>query len=90
MTLRKKAETTITKSQKYNEIIYDKKRKEAIKCEVDDLVMIKNYDVTPGISHKLIPKFKGPYRILNILKTNRYVVGDIEDFQASQKSYQST
>lgn len=87
--LREKAKTKIEKSQEYSKNVYNKKHIEARKYEINDLVMIKNFDVTPGISHKLIPKFKGPYRIIKTLKSDRYVVGDIEGFQAFQKPYQA-
>lgn len=48
--LRKKAETTIEKTQEYSKIIYDKKRIKATKYKIDDLVMIRNFDVTSGVS----------------------------------------
>lgn len=51
------------------------------------LVLVRNFDSTPGVSKKLIPKFKGPYKITKCLKNNRYVIADGEDFQNAQKPY---
>ena len=49
--------------------------------------MIRNFDSTPGVSKKLIPQFKGPYKIIERLENDRYVLGDIEGFQISQRPY---
>lgn len=51
--------------------------------------MIRNIDVTPGVNKKLIPKYKGPYRVSKVLNKNRYMVRDVPNFQASNKPYNS-
>lgn len=50
--------------------------------------MITNVDVTIGRNKKLIPKFRGPYVVKKVLSHDRYVVGDIEGFQISQRPYE--
>ena len=87
-TLREKASKEIKNSQQYNERYYDKKRKPPLKYKVGDLVALKNFDSTPGVAHKLTPRFKGSYEIIKELRNNRYVVADIKGFQLSQQSYQ--
>jgi len=86
--IRKKATDKIQKFQNYNKNYYDKKRKTPHKYEIGDYVMLRNFDTTIGTSKKLIPRFKGPYKIIKELRNNRYVVADIEGHQASQRPYQ--
>lgn len=69
---------------KRNENYVNKKRKSPYNYETDDLVMIRNFDSGPG---KLAPVYKGPYRILKKLRHDRFVVGDVDGFQLSQKPY---
>ncbi|XP_076301534.1 uncharacterized protein LOC143219409 [Lasioglossum baleicum] len=57
---------------------------------VGDKVFIKNYDCTPGVSTKMIPRFKGPYEIDRVLRNDRYVIKDVEGFQLSQIPYRGT
>lgn len=52
-----------------------------------DLVMIKNYESTPGTSKKLIPQFRGPYGVKRKLPNDRYLVSDPPGFQNTQKLY---
>jgi len=49
--------------------------------------MIKNFDSHVGVSKKLIPKFKGPYRVTKVLRNDRYVLEDVEGFQQSRLPY---
>lgn len=86
--IREKATENIIKSQDYNKNKYDSKRKPAKTYKIDDYVMIKNYVSTPGVSKKLLPKRKGPYKILKVLPNNRYVIGDIGEYQVTQIPYQ--
>ena len=69
------------KAQNYNRKYFDKSRKEAYKYKEDYYVMVKNFESTPGVSKKLIPKYKGPYRVIKVLRNDRYVLGDVENFQ---------
>lgn len=52
--------------------------------------MVKNFDSTPGVSQKLIPRFKGPYQVERVLRNNRYVLKDVEGFQLTQTPYRGT
>lgn len=55
---------------------YDKKHKKPTLYREGDLVMIRNFVNQPGISRKLLPKFKGSYRVHKVLFKNRYVITD--------------
>lgn len=81
---RANAVNKIEKAQKYNEAYVNQKRKVARQYQIGNLVMIKNFVAEPG---KLSPAYKGPYEIKQILANDRYVVGDIECFQRSQRPY---
>ena len=80
----------IKKSQEYNKAYFDKKHKEPRKYQIGDYVMIKNFDTTVGVSKKLIPRYKGPYEVVKVLRNDRYVLQDIENFQVTQKAYVGT
>lgn len=86
--IRSKAKTMIERALKYNKNYVDQRRKEPYKYAEGDYVMIKNFESTPGSSHKLIPQFRGPYKVVKELRNNRYVVADVEGFQLTQKPYQ--
>ena len=86
--LRAKAAERIIKSQESNIIQYNSKRKEPTTYKENDYVMIKNVDVTVGQNKKLIPKFRGPYVVRKVLDQDRYIVGDIEGFQLTQRPYE--
>ncbi|KAK2574825.1 hypothetical protein KPH14_013017, partial [Odynerus spinipes] len=61
--MRERASDRILRSQTYNKEYADKKRKGATEYSIGDLVSIKNFDNTRGVSQKLIPVFKGPYKV---------------------------
>jgi len=88
--MRTEAAEKIYKSQINQKKNYDKKRKSPRKYNKGELVMIKNFDNTPGISKKLIPRFRGPYEITKVLKNNRYVIVDPDGCQNTQKPYLGT
>lgn len=57
---------------------------------IGDLVMIRNFENTPGISKKIIPQYRGPYEISKILKNNRYIISDPPGVQNTQRPYNGT
>lgn len=73
--------------QSYNNAYVNSKRRVANQYEEGDYVLIKNFDSTVGVSRKLIPKFKGPYKISKVLRNDRYVLEDVEGFQQSRIPY---
>lgn len=87
--LRQTISENIEKVQKENELSYNKTRKPISNYKVGDYVLIKNVDVTPGFNKKLIPKFKGPYEIREVLNQDRFVVGDIEGHQMSSIPFET-
>ena len=62
----------------------NKKRKDGHKYQLDDYVMLRNFYLTRGVSLKLIPRFKGPFEVVKVLRNDQYVVADVEDFQGDQ------
>lgn len=89
-TIREQVKQRIQKSQQQQKSIYDAKRKTPRQYKCGDLVMIRNFESTPGISKKLIPQFRGPYEISKVLRNDRYIVSDPAGFQNSQKLYVGT
>jgi hypothetical protein len=73
--------------QEYNKRKYDEHHKKCTKYAVGDLVLIKSLHSKPGVNQKLVPKFKGPYRIKAVLNKNRYVVTDIPGYNLSSKPF---
>ncbi|KYN30261.1 Pro-Pol polyprotein [Trachymyrmex cornetzi] len=88
--IRNSAAEKIEEHQKYSKNYFDKKRKTPHEYRVGDYVMIRNFENTPGVSKKLIPPFKGPYKIIKKLRNDRYVVADVEGHQMTQRPYSGT
>lgn len=86
-TIRAKAADKIEKMQEYNRVYTNKKRKKPNEYEEGDLVMVRNFESTPGVSQKLIPAFRGPYQVMKRFRNDRYLVADIDGFQVTQKPY---
>lgn len=77
----------LRRSQKYNKEYADSKRRATYDYSVGDLVSIRNFDNTSGASRKLIPVFKGTYKITEKLGNDRYVVTDVDGFQNTLRPY---
>lgn len=88
--IRDKAAERIAKTQEENQATYNSVHKSPHKYNIDDLVMVANYDSTPGINKKLLPKYRGPYRIASVLPNDRYIVTDVENWQVTQRPYKGT
>lgn len=50
-------------------------------------MVIKNTDTTVGTNKKLVPKYRGPYKISRVFLNDRYEVVDIENCQLTQIPY---
>lgn len=85
--IREKATEKTEKARINNEQYANKKRKAAREYTEDDLVVIKNFETTGG---KLVPSYRGPYRVIKKLRNDRYVIADVEGHQISQRPYQGT
>jgi len=59
-------------------IFTDKRRKRPHQYKKDDYVGIRNFDSSPGAPKKFIPAFKGPYKITEVLKNDRYIIKDVK------------
>lgn len=81
---RSNAVSKIMQSNEYNTNYYNKRHKTPTKFELGDYVVIKNFDVTPGLNKKLLPKYRGPYVVKAVLDNNRYVIKDPEGNQLTQ------
>jgi len=77
----------IKKTREYNEEYVNKKCKAARDYSEGDLVMIQNFETTGG---RLVPAYRGPYRIIRKLRNDRCIVADVEGCQVSQRPYQGT
>jgi len=88
-TVHDQAAARVCLSQQRQKRDYDRRHKAPRKYEEGDLIMIRNFDSTPGINKKLIPQFRGPYQISKILRNNRYV-SDPPGCQNTQRPYVGT
>lgn len=88
--IRKRASEQTKRRQDANKDRYDHRHKTANKYQAGDKVMIKNFDNSPGVSVNMIPKYKGPYQVERVLRNDRYVIKDVDEFQLSQTPYHGT
>ncbi|CAK9814127.1 Pro-Pol polyprotein [Anthophora plagiata] len=78
--LREDISSHISKEQKRQKERYDRTRREARRYTVDELVLVQvTSDPSTGGSRKLLPKYKGPFRIRTILPNDRYEVEDLRE-----------
>lgn len=68
---------------------YDRSRCKPITYSVGDLVRVERQVQSTGSSKKLIPKFHGPYRIVNIYDHDRYQIEDTPLSRRGNKKYTS-
>lgn len=74
--IRQEINTHIEACQQRQKDTFDKKRCKPHKYQVGDLVRMERQVPATGQSRKLVPKFQGPYRIVAILKHDRFQVED--------------
>ncbi|XP_076676638.1 uncharacterized protein LOC143373320 [Andrena cerasifolii] len=80
---------TDEKTRAYNKTQYDSRQKVPTKYNKDDLVMMKSHGNAPGENQKLLPEFKGPYIVKDVLGLNCYVITDVPGYQLTQKVYEA-
>lgn len=85
--IRENAAKSIEKTQQANSLAYNSAHKSPHKYQLNDLVMVSNYDSTPGVNKKLLPKYRGPYQVTQVLPNDRYIVTDVDNWQVTQKPY---
>lgn len=88
--VRDKAHEKEVQAQAYNELLVNRRRKCPVAYKKGDYVVIKNFDVSTGVARKLIPKYKGPYKITEVLENDRYILEDVDGFQQSRIPYKGT
>lgn len=86
--MRQKASENNLRNQEANKNYFDKRRKKPHEYKAGDFVMLKNIVNTPGINKKLLPKYKGPFKIVKTLPNNRYLIRNIENLQLSRIPYE--
>jgi hypothetical protein len=70
---------------------YDEARLPSKVYAVGDFVLLRiTSNVATGQSHKLLPKWRGPFKVTRVLGNDRYVVEDIPGSKRSRLKYQST
>lgn len=87
-TIREEASASILKNQTYNKNYYDSKHKAPHKYKVGDYVVIRNVVTTAGLNRKLLPKYRGPYEVIEVFENDRYKIKDIAGIQISRLPYQ--
>lgn len=85
--IRNEASNNIKSEQNKNKVYFDSRHKQPSKYKVNDLVMVSNYDTTPGVNKKLLPKYRGPYRVAEVFPNDRYRIVDVENWQITQRPY---
>lgn len=85
--LRRKVSQRITNDQLAQKRRFDKTRASANQYDVGNVVMVlKTDNPATGSSRKLIPKFKGPFRINRVMFNDRY---EVEDLREGLKNYKT-
>lgn len=80
--VRERAKEKIVEVQAQNRKTFNKNRKEAVKYKQGQLVAIKRTQAKPGL--KFHAKYLGPYRIVKVLRNNRYVVQKAGEHEGPQ------
>lgn len=78
--LRREVSIRLTKDQEAQKKRFDKARAVAAKYNEGDVVMVLKTDApATGTSRKLLPKFKGPFKVTKVLCNDRYEVKDLRE-----------
>lgn len=73
--VRENAKRILDKSQNYNKSKFDEKRTRATKLKVGDITLISQEGRR---NKKLSKRFKGPYKVVNVLPNDRYELENVE------------
>lgn len=87
--IRKKVVETAIRKRRNQSDKFNQNRKEPPKYKEKDLVLIRFDPPATGSSRKLLQRFRGPYEVKKILGADRYLVGDTEVTQMTQKPFES-
>lgn len=68
--------------QAQNRTSYNKKRRKATPYRQGDIILIKRTQTGPGLN--LCPKFLGHYRVITVLRNDRYVIQKIGEHEGPQ------
>jgi transposase InsO family protein len=87
--LRKTVDKNIKMTAEKQKQLFDSKRKNAKDYKVGDLVVIKiPSQSNDGQSTKLLPLFKGPFQVIEVLGHDRYKVADMRGAQRTARRYE--
>nr|CAI5827382.1 unnamed protein product [Callosobruchus analis] len=84
--LRRTISERISEDQKLQKERFDKTRAEATKYEEGQLVCINYTPPATGGSKKLLPTFKGPFRVIKVLPNDRYELEDLREGRKKRRS----
>ncbi|KAG6438788.1 hypothetical protein O3G_MSEX000225 [Manduca sexta] len=86
--LRNAVDTNIKKSAERQKTTFDAKRKDAPSYKIGDLIVLKiPSHSNDGESTKLMPLYKGPFQVTEVLGHDRYRVVDMRGAERSSKRY---
>lgn len=84
--LRGQIKEHIDADQQKQKEYYDKKRRDAIVFHEGDLVrVVITSESNTGSSKKLLPRYKGPFRVVKVLQNDRYEVEDLREGRRRRK-----
>lgn len=70
----------ISEDQRKQKERYDKVRREVPRYQVGNVVIVEITSERPtGESRKLLPKFKGPFKIFRVIGNDRYEVENLRE-----------
>lgn len=85
--IRNEISAFVETSQQQQKQRYDKSRCKPIKYKEGDYVRVERHVPATGGSKKLIPKFKGPYKITKVYDHDRYQIEDTPLTRTGNKKY---
>lgn len=71
--------------KKYNKKYYDAAHKKPTMYNKGDYILVRNLQTKSGTNGILKSKYKGPYMLAKVFRSNRYVIQDIPGFNLTPK-----